>query len=271
MVSELRPGLRRIVAPNPGVMTGPGTNTYLIGHEAIAVVDPGPAERSHIDAILTACGDRLDTVIVTHTHRDHSPGAALLAAECDVRLVGASPPDDAFQDQTFMPDSQLTDGERIETAEWSIRAIHTPGHVGNHYCVLLENERVLMTGDHIMNGSTVVIIPPSGDMADYINSLRKLRAYDIAALAPGHGELMDNPGQVIDWIIDHRLERERKVVTGLQELGPSRIDALVKTVYADVDESLHPMASMSLWAHLLKLQGERLAGTDGSNWFLLTE
>ena len=269
-ISQLRPGVRRVVAPNGSVMTGSGTNTYLLGREAVAVVDPGPADRSHIDAIISACEGRLDTIFVTHTHRDHSPAAAVLARECDARLIGASPPSDPFQDTSFVPDQELSDGDLYETPEWSVRAIHTPGHVGNHFCLLLENEGLLMTGDHIMNGSTVVIIPPSGDMKDYIDSLRKLLDYDIAALAPGHGELMDEPGKVVEWIIEHRLERERKVIRSMQECGISTIQELVKVVYDDVDESLHKTASMSLWAHLIKLQKEHIAGTDEIRWFLLT-
>jgi len=170
-----------------------------------------------------------------------------------------------------VPDLHLSDGDKIETSEWSLRAVHTPGHVGNHFCLLFENQRLLMTGDHIMNGSTVVIIPPSGDMKDYIESLRRLLDYDIATLAPGHGELMQNPAEVINWIINHRLQREQKVIAGLQQCGHSTIETLVTRVYDDVDKSLHKVAGMSLWAHLLKLEKESVVGSDDGIWHLLTE
>jgi glyoxylase-like metal-dependent hydrolase (beta-lactamase superfamily II) len=247
-------------------MTGPGTNTYLLGDAEMAVVDPGPTDRSHIDAILEACDGRLGAIFVTHTHQDHSPGAAVLAAETGAPMYGAAPPDDAFQDRTFVPEVAMTDDALYETPEWRLRAIHTPGHVGNHYCLLLEDDGILMTGDHIMNGSTVVIIPPSGDMGHYIRSLRRLLDYRIFQLAPGHGELMDNPRAVIDGIIEHRLRREAKVVDRLAQSGRTTIAELVKRVYDDVDEALHPMARLSLWAHLLKLEDEERARSDGEFW-----
>jgi len=257
--------VRRIVAPNPGVMTGPGTNTYLLGHEDVAVVDPGPAIPAHIDAILAAAGDRLRWILCTHSHPDHSPAWQALAAASGAQVIGGAPPDDMFQDNTFRPEVELWHDHVLATPEFTLRAVHTPGHVGNHFCFFLEEEGMLFAGDHIMNGSTVVIIPPSGDMQAYIRSLQLLLQYPLRAIAPGHGEVMDNPRGVVEWLVNHRLKREAKVLAGLTQLGRSTVDELVKVVYDDVDTSLHKMAKLSLSAHLIKLQREQRARHHAAN------
>lgn len=265
-ISALSSRVRRIVAPNPSVMTGPGTNTYLVGAREIAVIDPGPDEPAHIDAILAAGAGRIRWVLVTHTHEDHSPAAARLAQETGAELRGApAPADDPYQDHSFRPDVAFGCEPLLATGEFRLRAIHTPGHVANHYCVLLEDEGMLMTGDHIMNGSTVVIIPPSGDMHDYLESLRRLRELPLASLAPGHGELMPGPVAVIDGIVEHRLQRERKVARVLAQRGGT-LDALVLAAYDDVPSSIHLMARYSLWAHLLKLEREGRASEQDGVW-----
>jgi glyoxylase-like metal-dependent hydrolase (beta-lactamase superfamily II) len=264
--SELSARVRRIVAPNPGVMTGPGTNTYLLGRDRVAVVDPGPDERSHIDAILAEGAGHIRWILVTHTHEDHSPAAAILARETGAELWGQEAPDDYFQDHSFRPDVPFSEHALLATPEFRLRAIHTPGHANNHYCLLLEEEGMLMTGDHIMNGSTVVIIPPSGDMRDYLDSLQKLKSYPLRHLAPGHGELMPEPVDVIDGIVRHRLQREQKVLRVLTASGGGTLDELVPSAYDDVPVSLHPMAKYSLWAHLIKLGREGRAATSGERW-----
>lgn len=247
-------------------MTGPGTNTYLVGSDEVAVIDPGPDEPAHIDAILAATGGRIRWVLVTHTHVDHSPAALRLAQETGAELRGvAAPAGDPYQDHTFRPDVGFDSEPLLATREYRLRAIHTPGHVANHYCMLLEDEGMLMTGDHIMNGSTVVIIPPNGDMRDYLDSLRQLRTLPLASLAPGHGELMGRPVTVIDAIVEHRLQRERKVVGALERTAGT-LDELVLTVYDDVPGAMHLMAKYSLWAHLLKLQQEGRASEDAGVW-----
>jgi glyoxylase-like metal-dependent hydrolase (beta-lactamase superfamily II) len=256
---RLNSRVRRIVAPNAGVMTGPGTNTYLLGDDEVAVLDPGPAIQSHIDAILEAGGDRIRWIVCTHTHPDHSPAWQAVAAATGAEVIGASPPDDMFQDDTFAPDKELQHHDVLETSEFTLRAVHTPGHVGNHFCFFLEEEGMLFAGDHIMNGSTVVIIPPSGDMKAYIDSLQLLLDYPLKFIAPGHGEIMDDSRSVVEWLVNHRLKREKKVVTSLQALGRTPLDALVKVVYDDVDTSLHKMAKLSLSAHLIKLRQENRA------------
>lgn len=251
---QLNEHVRRIVAPNPGVMTGPGTNTYLLGSEQVAVLDPGPAEQSHIDAILAAAGDRIRWIVCTHTHPDHSPAWQAIAEATGAQTLGGSPPDDMFQDKTFKPQRELKHDDVLQTPEFTLRAVHTPGHVGNHFCFFIEEQGMMFAGDHIMNGSTVVIIPPSGDMKDYIASLQLLLDYPLQTIAPGHGEVMDNPREIVEWLVNHRLQREAKVASNLQSLGRSSIDELVKAVYDDVDTSLHKMARLSLHAHLIKLQ-----------------
>lgn len=257
--------IQRIVAPNPGVMTGPGTNTYLIGGDAIAVLDPGPAEASHIDAILDAAGDRIRWIVCTHTHPDHSPAWQAIAAATGAQVLGGAPPDDMFQDDTFAPTTELWHDHALATDEFTLRAVHTPGHVGNHFCFFLEEEGVMFAGDHIMNGSTVVIIPPSGDMKAYIESLQLLLRYPLKYIAPGHGELMPQPEAVVEWLVNHRLEREAKVVECLRKLGRATVDELVPVVYDDVDTSLHKMARLSLSAHLIKLGREHRAEQSGTD------
>lgn len=265
--SQLSPLLRRIVAPNPSVMTGAGTNTYLVGKQEIAVIDPGPDEPSHVEAILKEGAGRIRWIVVTHTHTDHSPAALTLARACGAQLWGASPPlGDPYQDPSFVPQHELSDHDALQTREFTLRAIHTPGHVGNHYCLLLEEEGLLMTGDHIMNGSTVVIVPPSGDMKDYIDSLQKLKNFPLRHLAPGHGELMPDPLTAIDAIIAHRLGRERKVNDALAASGGGSLDELLPFAYDDVPTSLHGMAKYSLLAHLLKLERDGQARRDGERW-----
>ncbi|MDH4042709.1 MAG: MBL fold metallo-hydrolase [Gammaproteobacteria bacterium] len=256
---RLNSRVRRLVAPNPGVMTGPGTNTYLLGDDEIAVLDPGPAIPAHIDAILRTGGDRIRWIVCTHTHPDHSPAWQAVAAATGAEVIGASPADDMFQDDTFTPARELRHDDVLATPEFTLRAVHTPGHVSNHFCFLLEEEGMLFAGDHIMNGSTVVIIPPSGDMKAYIDSLKLLLRYPLQTIAPGHGEVMEDSRAVVEWLVDHRLKRESKVIRGLQQLGRAPVDQLVKVVYDDVDTSLHKMAKLSLAAHLIKLRQEERA------------
>lgn len=260
--------VRRIVAPNPGAMTGPGTNTYLIGDSDVAVLDPGPAEPSHIDAILTAAGDKISHIVCTHTHRDHSPGAALLAQQLNVPMVGATTVDDQYQDLTFRPETELSHDARIFGSDWTLRAIHTPGHVDNHYCYLLEEEGLVFAGDHIMNGSTVVIIPPGGNMKDYIESLQRLLEYPISAIAPGHGEVIPDCRSEVEKLVRHRLMREAKVVRGLETVGPATLDQLVTVVYDDVQPALHEWAKLSMRAHLIKLEAEARAFCRDEQWTL---
>jgi glyoxylase-like metal-dependent hydrolase (beta-lactamase superfamily II) len=246
----LSPLVRRIVAPNPGIMTGPGTNTYLVGIDEIAVIDPGPDDATHLDAVAGCGGDRIRWILCTHTHRDHSPGAAGLKERTGAEVLAFSSKDG------LKVDRKMPDGARIDATEFRLTAHHTPGHASNHLCFMLEEERTLFTGDHIMQGSTVVIRPPDGDMAVYLDSLAKIRKLRLRAIAPGHGHVIDNPGEVIDYYVTHRLEREKQIHDALAAAGTAKIDAIVEMVYADVPEELHPVARYSVHAHLLKLAAE---------------
>jgi len=267
---QLTPHVRRITAPNPGKMTGPGTNTYLVGDSQIAVIDPGPAEPSHIQAILDAVGDRLKWILVTHTHPDHSPGAKLLADATGAVLMGnVLPEDDGHQDNTFVPQQSFTHDQILDGGDFQLRVLCTPGHVDNHLCFLVEQDRLLLTGDHIMHGSTVVIIPPFGDMKAYIESLQLMLDYPIELLGPGHGLVMDRPKEEIEALIAHRLRREAKVVERLSGSGEITLMGLTPLVYDDVEKGLHTLASYSLLAHLLKLEKEQRVSRSGECWCLL--
>lgn len=263
IVKELSAGVRRVLAPNPSMMTGPGTNTYLFGNDVVAVVDPGPIIPEHVERIVELA-PRIGWVLVTHTHPDHSPAATVLADTCNAELLGMPPPATAHQDQTFVPQRVLGDGDALETDEFRLMAIHTPGHASNHLCYRHEASNAIVTGDHVIDGSTVVINPPDGNMRDYLDALRRLRSLEPDTLLPGHGERIDDPARVIDWIIEHRLEREAKVVAALTSRAGSAAAELVPVVYRDVPEHLYGWAERSLLAHLIKLvEDERAVVADG--------
>ena len=264
-VVQISPLVRRITAGNASVFTGPGTNTYLVGMDEVTVVDPGPALDSNIEAIVGASGTTKQ-IVVTHTHPDHSPGVKLLQEAIDVPAYGLITETTKDQDKTFHPKKFLLDGDLLEEEEFTLEVIHTPGHASNHLCYLVKEEGLIITGDHIMNGSTVVISPPDGNMKHYIESLEKLKNYDLKSIAPGHGEVMKEPQLVAEWIIKHRLEREEKVADALRKAGKGSSDSLVEDVYNDVDPSLFPIAKWSLQAHLLKLADDGKAIQEGENF-----
>ena len=265
-ITELSPLVRRITAGNSSVFTGPGTNTYLVGKEEITVIDPGPAMPEHIENIAKACGDDIKQILVTHTHPDHSPGAKLLHQRTAAPVMGMYALHKQTQDKTFKANKVLEDGDEIREIEYTLKAIHTPGHASNHLCYLLEEEKMIFTGDHIMEGSTVVIGPPDGNMKQYIESLEKLKQFDISMIAPGHGNLMKDPKSVVDWIVSHRMFREKKVVDALTEFSKANLDQLVEKVYDDVDERLHGIARASLLALLNKLIEEDKAVSKGEEF-----
>ena len=261
-IVELSPQVRRITAPNPGMMTGPGTNTFIIGREQLTVIDPGPAIGEHVKAIADYCSGRLHQILLTHTHPDHSPGAALLHNLTGAPVKASGIELERVYDETFVLDQSLQGGEVLNTPEYTIEVIHTPGHVANHLCFLLNEPKWLFAGDMVMDGSTVVIAPPDGDMADYIDSLKLLKCRSIEFIAPAHGRLIPDPPGFLQSMVDHRAGREQKVVIGLRQLDIATIETLVKQVYDDVPDVLHGAALMSLQAHLFKLQGEGLAEFD---------
>lgn len=262
--------VRRITAPNPGMMTGPGTNTYLVGEKELAAIDPGPESEAHLRALLEATGGKLEWILCTHTHLDHSPGAHALRQATGAELLGfGRVPEDGRQDARFRAERALADGDVLDCGAFRLRAIHTPGHASNHLCYLLEEEKLLFTGDHVMQGSTVVISPPDGDMAAYLASLERLLALDLAALAPGHGHLIEQPHDEVRRLIAHRLKREQKVLEALLRRNPATLDELLPLVYDDVPPRVHPVARRSLHAHLVKLQRDGKVATEGEGWRLL--
>ncbi len=266
VVVELSPSVRRITAPNPGVMTGPGTNSYIVGTRELALIDPGPEIALHVQTLTQAVGNRLKWILCTHTHLDHSPAARALKRATGARIGGLACAQDGRQDAEFCPDRVLADGDTVTLEGVTLRAVHTPGHASNHLCYLYEGERILFTGDHVMQGSTVVISPPDGNMQAYFASLEKLLSLDLAALAPGHGRLISTPHDEVRRLVAHRLKRESKVVEALARKNPGTLDELVALAYDDVSAKLHPVARRSLHAHLIKLAAEGRARENGDRW-----
>jgi glyoxylase-like metal-dependent hydrolase (beta-lactamase superfamily II) len=290
---DLQPGrlvrisarVQRLVAPNASLMTGPGTNSYVLGSPAVAVLDPGPDDPAHL-ARLRAAAPGLRFVFVTHTHRDHSSGARALADAAGARIVGLPPPSDGLQDMSCVASIEARhdavfelngragaagDAEMARHAIQSavltrLRAIHTPGHASNHVCFLLEEEGLLFSGDHVLDGVTPVILPPDGDMAAYLHSLELLKRYRPRAIAPGHGRVLDEPLRVIDGVIVHRGRREVKVLAVLGAARRGTIDELLPKVYDDVNVELLPIARYSLEAHLIKLEREGRAERADDVW-----
>ncbi|MDF1780413.1 MAG: MBL fold metallo-hydrolase [Alcanivoracaceae bacterium] len=269
---QIAEGVWRLLALNPGMMSGPGTNTYLIRYlDGLIVLDPGPEDPRHVINIEVAAQQLslpVKKILVTHTHRDHSPAAHALHAQTGAPLCGPGTIDDNLQDERWHPHEQLADGDKIELGHSTLTVISTPGHVGNHLCYLLESEGMLFSGDHLINGSTVVIAPPSGSMSAYLKSLEKLLPFDIHVIAPGHGDLIHQPKQAVEQTISHRLKREHKVRTALSERPNSSASELVKVVYDDTPAFLHPIAEFSLLAHLIKLCEDGVAVVENSRYTL---
>jgi glyoxylase-like metal-dependent hydrolase (beta-lactamase superfamily II) len=263
VASALSPLVRRIVANNPGPMTGPGTNTYLVGIDEIVVIDPGPDDPEHLDAIAGCGGDRIRWIVCTHTHVDHWPGVAGLKDRTGAEVL-------AFDARDGLAiDRPMADGDPIEATEFVLRAVHTPGHAPNHLCYLLEQERMLFSGDHIMEGSTVVIRPPDGDMGAYLEQLERLKAWRprLRSIAPGHGYLIEQPVAKIDEYLDHRRQREQQVLDCVKN-GTTSVKKIVAALYPDLIDELIPMAEGTVWAHLLhlKAQGKVSGKSQGGRW-----
>jgi glyoxylase-like metal-dependent hydrolase (beta-lactamase superfamily II) len=275
-VEETVPGLvRRVLCDNPSAFTFRGTNTYLIGggEGGVAVLDPGPADPAHLAAILAATrGERVSRILVSHTHRDHSPGAAALAAATGAPTFGfgphLTPPSEGGEggDHGFRPDIRLADGETIEGNGWRLTALHTPGHCGNHLCFALEGTGTLFSADHVMSWSTSIVSPPDGDMAAYMRSLQRLRERDDRLLLPGHGPAITEPEAFLAALAAHREEREARVAEALARAGRATAAELVPPVYGPLDPRLVAAAGRSLLAHLIKLEAEGAVRRDGEAW-----
>ncbi|MEO7728444.1 MAG: MBL fold metallo-hydrolase [Burkholderiales bacterium] len=267
-VVRISPLVRRLTAPNPGMMTGPGTNSYIVGEKALALIDPGPDMEAHLQATLAVVGDKLRWILCTHTHMDHSPGARALQAATGAEVIGMRAPPHGNQDTAFAPGRVFKHGDVLDAGDFKLTAIHTPGHASNHLCYLLDREKLLFTGDHIMQGSTVVINPPDGDMVAYLHSLESLLDLDLARVAPGHGHPIEEPRAEARRLIAHRLKREQKVAEAFGVKNPATMDELLPIVYADVSPRLHQVARRSLHAHLLKLTHDGRVSQEGELWKL---
>jgi glyoxylase-like metal-dependent hydrolase (beta-lactamase superfamily II) len=274
-VQQVAPGVRRVLCANPGPFTFRGTNTWIIGEGlSVAVLDPGPADADHLRAILRAThGERITHVLVSHTHRDHSPGVAALRQATGATSFGfgphLTPPDQGGEggDHSFRPDVAVPDGGEVGGLDWSLRAVHTPGHCANHLCFALEGTGILFSADHVMSWSTSVVSPPDGDMAAYMASLERLRARDDRLLLPGHGPPLPDPQPFMAALAAHRLEREAMVLDALRAARRATARDLVPAVYGPaLDERLVPAAARSLLAHLVKLAADGAARRDGDAW-----
>jgi glyoxylase-like metal-dependent hydrolase (beta-lactamase superfamily II)/8-oxo-dGTP pyrophosphatase MutT (NUDIX family) len=268
--------VQRLTAPNPGIMTGPGTNSYVVGDPdtGFAVIDPGPADPEHVDRLWRAAGGQIRLIVCTHSHPDHSPGAAPLQALCAQHghtppVLGLSSQPTARANSSFTPDRELADGELLvlqgHGTTHTLRVVHTPGHAANHLCLVLEEDGLLFSGDHVLNGSTTVVDPPDGNMADYLNSLDKLLAAceqnRIEFILPAHGYVLGNlwddahdARACITHLKNHRLKREAKILGVMQKHPNGSMDDWVKLAYDDVPPRLWPVAKRSLTAHVERIR-----------------
>ena len=270
---KISPLIRRIIANNPGPFTFTGTGTYIIGKENLAIIDPGPIDQNHFDAIIKSTkGQTITHILLTHNHNDHSPLAKKIKEETGAKIYFKNlsndiQTEDQFEegyDKDIEGDIELSDGDIIETNEWTVEAIHTPGHTSNHICYSLAEEDVLFSGDHVMGWSTTVIVPPDGDMNDYINSLKKLLKRSENNFYPTHGPIIERPKELVTKYIEHRMEREKQITEAIK-LGNKKIPDMVKIIYKDVDISLHPAAAMSTLAHLIRMKENNEIAVSGNN------
>jgi glyoxylase-like metal-dependent hydrolase (beta-lactamase superfamily II) len=272
---QVSPLIRRVIANNPGPFTFVGTGTYIVGRGEVAVIDPGPDDPAHLEAILAAIpGERVSHIVITHHHSDHSPLAAPLKARTGAEIYGcpvehraeaeaSTVKMEAGHDLAFHPDVNLCGGGQISGAGWTLEAIPTPGHTSNHLCYALPEENALFSGDHIMGWSTTVITPPDGDMTDYLSSLAAIRAREFAVIWPTHGPPIREVRPFLDAYMAHRHERIDQILRALDQ-GPGRIRDLVPRLYADVDSRLWPAAARSMEAAMIHLARERRIAQEGA-------
>ena len=271
---QLEPLVARVLAPNPSPYTFTGTQTHLVGTSNLAVIDPGPEDDAHLAALVAAIGGRpVSAIVITHTHRDHSPGSRPLQAVIGAPIVGCAPlalddlgpRADASFDRDYTPDRVLTDGDRISGDGWTLQAIATPGHTSNHLSFALEETKALFSGDHVMGWSTTVISPPDGDMAEYLASLAKLMMRDDRVYYPAHGEQIGRPQRFVRSLIGHRKQREGQILR-LLDRGVGELPAMVDTMYVGIDPRLRPAAERSVLAHLIDLERRGRVRQEGAAW-----
>lgn len=262
----IAPGVRRLTAPNPSAMTGPGTNTYLVGEAAVAVIDPGVEDAAHLQAIIAHAPGPIREILITHKHPDHTGGARSLARMTGAPVRAQAVPLVGVYDPAFLADDTIVDGEQIVLGQLTLEAVHTPGHTADHLCFLLREQGLLFAGDAVMADVTVVIIPPDGDMRAYFETLEKLRSLPTRAMAPGHGRMLEDPLAEIEHIIDHRLAREAQILDLLGD-GAADVAGLAARIYPHVPQALHGMAQAQLSAHLRKLEQEqRVRRVENECW-----
>jgi glyoxylase-like metal-dependent hydrolase (beta-lactamase superfamily II) len=275
-LEQVAPGVRRLLAPNPSHFTFTGTQTYVVGAGEVAVIDPGPDDPAHVEALAHALsGERVSAILVTHTHRDHSPASRPLAAATGAPIIGCAPfaiaddgpRADAAFDFDYAPDLVLADGGRVAGDDWTLEAVATPGHTSNHLCFAYSEQSALFTGDHVMGWSTTIVSPPDGDMAAYMASLERLLARDDAIYFPTHGPAIETPHDHVKALIAHRRGREAQIV-GQLAAGEGRIPAMVRALYTDIDPALHPAAARSVLAHLIDLRERGRVRQEGEIWSL---
>ena len=272
---RLAPGIRRVIANNPGPYTYTGSGTYIIGEGETAVIDPGPDDEAHLEALLAELkGERVSHILVTHTHLDHCGLARKFSEATGAPIFGFSahpvkdknadaPALDEGADYSYAPDKIIGDGAVIEGANWRIEAVATPGHLSNHLCFALPEQKALFTGDHIMGWATTVVAPPDGDMSAYIESLDKLLARDDAIYFPTHGAPIENPKRFVRAVRTHRLMRDAQIIEQLKK-GRTEIAEITAAMYADVDKRLHRAAALNVLAHLIRLVDCGAASCDGA-------
>ncbi|MGO8074574.1 MBL fold metallo-hydrolase [Rhizobium leguminosarum] len=269
-------GVERVTVNNPGPFTFFGTNSYIVGSSSVAVIDPGPEDEAHFQALMAALGGRAVThIVVSHTHRDHSPLARRLQAATGAVTVGQGPhrparplrdgeinPFSESSDLSFVPDITLSDGESLSGDGWALSAVLTPGHTANHAAFALEGRDILFSGDHVMAWSTSIVAPPDGSMADYMESLDRLIAREDRLLLPGHGGPLTEPAGFLRALKAHRLRREQAVLVRVQA-GDRQIAEMVKVIYRDTDPKLHGAAALSVLAHIEDLLERGEIAADG--------
>lgn len=281
IAETLENGVRRIVAPNPSPMTYRGTNTYIVGTRDLAVIDPGPESDTHLQAILDAVGadQKITHIIVTHTHLDHSPLARSLAAATGATILAfgdaTAGRSDAMKalaasgmvgggegiDVDFQPDQTVEDGDFIKGSDWQLEVIHTPGHIGNHICLSWND--MCFTADHVMGWASSLVSPPDGDLTDFMESCAKLEDYDWRVFYPGHGAAISDPSERLDWLIDHRLNREAAILDLLED-APATARELAKAIYTDTPPALLGAATRNVLAHLIDLVGQTEVSAIGA-------
>ncbi|ACK50053.1 beta-lactamase domain protein [Methylocella silvestris BL2] len=264
----LSPLVRRIVADNPGPMTFTGTCAYIVGAGEVAIIDPGPASESHLAALADALrGEKIAAILVTHTHKDHSPGARLLQAATGAPILGCAPyaetAGSGSHDLLYAPDRILRDGDRFEGDGFSLVCVETPGHTSNHLAFALPQEQALFSGDHVMAWSTTVVIPPDGSMRDYMNSLDRLRQRDDRIYWPGHGGPVSEPQRFVRALAHHRRQREQAILSRLEK-GDATVEAIVANVYENLPEKLRFAAGLSTLAHLQDLSDRGLVAFESA-------